>query len=133
LANVTITSFEDFDPGDARFDVITFVASIHHMDLSGALRKALDLLAPGGELLVVGLAADKSILDWTCAGLTWPFACLGSRLHRETPNIGGPVAANPPGEHQRFWWPAKYGHAWISPCKGRRRFTWQHPRTRSGI
>jgi SAM-dependent methyltransferase len=94
LANVTVecTRFEDFDPGDACFDVVTFVASIHHMDLSGALRKALGLLAPGGELLIVGLAANKSILDWTYAGLTWPFAYAGSRLHRETRNIGVPVA-----------------------------------------
>jgi SAM-dependent methyltransferase len=94
LVNVTVehTSFEDFDPGDARFDVITFVASIHHMDLSPALEKALFLLAPGGELLVVGLAANKSIADWALAGVAWPFAYGGSRLHRETRNIGVPVA-----------------------------------------
>jgi hypothetical protein len=48
----------------------------------------LFLLAPGGELLVVGLAANKSIVDWTFAGLASPFAYAGSRLHRETRNIG---------------------------------------------
>jgi SAM-dependent methyltransferase len=94
LANVTVecASFEEFDPDDARFDVITFVASIHHMDLSPALQKALFLLAPGGELLVVGLAANKSVVDWALSAIAWPFAYAGSRLHRETRNIGVPVA-----------------------------------------
>jgi 2-polyprenyl-3-methyl-5-hydroxy-6-metoxy-1,4-benzoquinol methylase len=36
-ANVTVShqTFEAFEPGSHRFDLITFVASLHHMDLRG--------------------------------------------------------------------------------------------------
>lgn len=38
------------------YDLITMVASLHHQPLGLALRHAAELLAPGGRLLVVGLA-----------------------------------------------------------------------------
>jgi len=47
--------FEDV-PADGSFDVVTMVASLHHMELEPALRHAAGVLAPGGRLLVVGLA-----------------------------------------------------------------------------
>ncbi|MFI2105564.1 class I SAM-dependent methyltransferase [Isoptericola sp. NPDC019693] len=47
--------FEDV-PADGSFDVVTMVASLHHMDLEPTLRHAAGVLAPGGRLLVVGLA-----------------------------------------------------------------------------
>ncbi|HZU46075.1 MAG TPA: class I SAM-dependent methyltransferase [Mycobacterium sp.] len=94
FANVAVehTSFEHFDPGPARFGIITFVASIHHMDFPAALQKARSLLLPGGELLIVGLAANKSLTDWMVSALATPFAFAGSRWHRETRDIGLPVA-----------------------------------------
>lgn len=55
-------SFEDHTP-DMRFDAIVFVASIHHMDMTEALRKAKALLSPSGKLLIVDLAAPSSITD----------------------------------------------------------------------
>ena len=48
-------SFLDL-PADASYDVVTMVASLHHMELEPALRHAAASLAPGGRLLVVGLA-----------------------------------------------------------------------------
>ena len=38
------------------YDVVTMVAVLHHLDLVPALEHARGLLAPGGRLLVVGLA-----------------------------------------------------------------------------
>jgi hypothetical protein len=91
-AAVEQSSFEHFDPGSPRFGIITFVASIHHMDFAAALHKARSLLIPEGELLIVGLAANKSMLDWVLSALATPFALAGSRWHRETRGIGIPVA-----------------------------------------
>lgn len=54
---------------DAPYDVIIFVASLHHMDLATALTRAKDLLSPGGELLVVGLATYRSPGDWLISAL----------------------------------------------------------------
>lgn len=94
LANISVLQgeFADYCPGEQRFDLITFVATIHHMELRASLRKARSLLTPGGALLVVGLAANKTIVDWTISGLALPLVRLGSFMYRETRDIGVPVA-----------------------------------------
>ncbi|MCM3886548.1 bifunctional 2-polyprenyl-6-hydroxyphenol methylase/3-demethylubiquinol 3-O-methyltransferase UbiG [Frankia sp. R82] len=43
-----------FEP--ASFDVVTSVATLHHMDAAAALARMRDLLCPGGVLALVGLA-----------------------------------------------------------------------------
>jgi len=55
-------SFEDYKP-DGKFDAIVFVASIHHMDMTGALKKAKALLSPSGKILIVGIAKPTTIMD----------------------------------------------------------------------
>lgn len=59
------------------FDLITAVASLHHMDAAAALERMRDLLRPGGVLAVVGLARGISPVD---LGLLVP-AVIGTRLH----------------------------------------------------
>ena len=56
-------SFKDFTQNTS-FDAVVFVASIHHMDMTKALQKAKSLMAPGGKLLIVGLAKPSTIIDW---------------------------------------------------------------------
>jgi len=93
-ANVTVSNgdFQTFDAGARRFDLITFVASLHHMDLRAALTRARGLLTPTGAIAVVGLSANKSLWDWVWSvGSVLP-VWLGSRLHRETPDIGVVIA-----------------------------------------
>ncbi|AHC26641.1 MULTISPECIES: class I SAM-dependent methyltransferase [Mycobacteriaceae] len=85
-------SFDDFDSGGDRFDLITFVASLHHMDLCTTLQRARGLLAPGGTIAVVGLSANTSVGDWLISALCLPAVRLGSRWHREHPDIGVVVA-----------------------------------------
>lgn len=94
VPNVTLigTGFLAFEPGERRFDLIVFVASLHHMDLTVALRRARDLLRPGGDLLVVGLSANHSAWDWILSGLALPIIRIGSRLHGETYPADVPVA-----------------------------------------
>src|SRR5262252_7887456 len=50
-----------FEP--ASLDLVTSVASLHHMDARAALRRMSDLLRPGGVLAVVGLARGVSPAD----------------------------------------------------------------------
>lgn len=85
---ISCTSFEDFDPGPRRFDLVTFVASLHHMDLRTTLTRARDLLTPTGEIAVVGLSANESAWDWVWSACCMPLAALGDRLHGSTPDIG---------------------------------------------
>lgn len=49
--------------GEGEADLITMVAVLHHLDLGGALDQIPRLLAPGGRLLVVGLAKVDSVAD----------------------------------------------------------------------
>jgi SAM-dependent methyltransferase len=48
---------------DGGADLITMVAVLHHLDLDGTLGQIPRLLAPGGRLLVVGLARADSLAD----------------------------------------------------------------------
>jgi SAM-dependent methyltransferase len=59
------------------FDVITAVASLHHMDTAVALRRMRDLLRPGGVLGIIGLARGSSPIN---VALTVP-AAIGVRWH----------------------------------------------------
>ena len=96
VPNVTVSQdgFHEFNTGAQRFDLITFVATLHHMDLRTTLAKARSLLTPTGEIAVVGLTADKTPWDWALAvGRVVPCR-IGSRLHNETRDIGV-VVANP--------------------------------------
>ena len=48
---------------EANFDFVCANTSLHHMDFTAALTTMARLLRPGGQLAVIGLAADKSIGD----------------------------------------------------------------------
>ncbi|KXO91127.1 class I SAM-dependent methyltransferase [Tsukamurella pseudospumae] len=52
-----------FDAAAGPYDLITMVATLHHLDLESALERCRELLAPGGRLLVVGLAREESLTD----------------------------------------------------------------------
>lgn len=54
-----------------RFDVVTAIAALHHLPFERALAHARDRVAPGGRLLVVGVAQLGSRTDeaWDAASL----------------------------------------------------------------
>ncbi|MGN6791109.1 MAG: class I SAM-dependent methyltransferase [Streptosporangiaceae bacterium] len=58
-------SFEQFASaaGNGEADLITMVAVLHHICLDETLARIPRLLAPGGRLLVVGLARVNSVAD----------------------------------------------------------------------
>ncbi len=76
-------SFEGFDAPPESLDAVVFAASLHHMDGETAVRKAKKLLKPGGQLLIVGLAAPSGPGDWSLEALRVIPAKLGTALHRE--------------------------------------------------
>ena len=77
-----LTQLFDDLPTDQSFDLITMVASLHHMELEPTLHLVRQLLRPGGQFLVVGLSARKSVADWVISALSVPVASIGSVLHR---------------------------------------------------
>lgn len=67
LAAVSSTFLE---PGS--FDFVCSVTAIHQMDFDRALRAMAGLVAPGGKLFVVGIAAAKGPADLAFAALQVP-------------------------------------------------------------
>ncbi|HLT83996.1 MAG TPA: methyltransferase domain-containing protein, partial [Phototrophicaceae bacterium] len=51
-------------PALGLFDTVACVATLHHLPLRPALRRLGELVTPGGRLVVVGLAASASVVDW---------------------------------------------------------------------
>ncbi len=97
--NVTleVADFCAMPLGPSCFDLVTFVATLHHMDLVTALRRARAVLRPGGELIVVGLSANKTLSDFAVSACLLPVVRLLSRLRHEAHDVG--VAAVPPREN----------------------------------
>lgn len=84
-------------------DLVTAVASLHHMDAEAALRKMADVLRPGGVLVVVGLARDASAADIL---LAVP-AAIGNLVHRGAQAWRRRGAGRPPepGYQSPVIWP----------------------------
>ena len=91
--------FEQFaaEAGDGQTDLITMVAVLHHLDLEDTLARIPGLLAPGGRLLVVGLARADSLPD-LAADLISATAnpVMGLIRHpRPARQAGGPAPGQP--------------------------------------
>ena len=83
-----------FEP--ASLDLVTSIASLHHMDARAALRRMSDLLRPGGVLAVVGLARASSLAD-LAAEIP---AVIGTQLHRAASAIRRHAAGRPATAYQ---------------------------------
>jgi SAM-dependent methyltransferase len=114
-----------FQPGS--LDLVTSVASLHHIDAEVALRRMADLLRPGGVLAVVGLAGG---IDLAGLGLLVP-AFVGGRMHkaasaRQRRDAGAyqpPVVWPPPLTYRG----TRRLAARILPCsRYRRRLYWRY-------
>ena len=70
------------------FETVTCVAVLHHLPLDEGLAALGALVAPGGRLIVIGLAAEKSPWDWVVTGLGILPIRVMSAWHRETRDVG---------------------------------------------
>lgn len=92
VPNVSIVEAGFADQPSAPVDLVTFVASLHHLDLRASLVQARAMLRPHGELAVVGLSANTTVRDRLWSGACLPAVRVGSWLHRENRDIGVVVA-----------------------------------------
>lgn len=133
-------AFEDLQITGARYDLITVVAVLHHLDLVPALSKARELLRPRGRILIVGLARETAAdVPWTLVSMLLN-PLIGAIRHprharrypegmtaptaepRETfVEIHRAMSAALPGARMRrglFW---RYTAVWTAPCPDRGR------------
>ena len=80
----------------ASADLVTSIASLHHMDARAALRRMSDLLRPGGVLAVVGLARASSPAELAAV---IP-ASAGTHLHLAASSIRRHAAGRPAPAYQ---------------------------------
>ncbi|GEK19663.1 class I SAM-dependent methyltransferase [Cellulomonas xylanilytica] len=77
-------------PRAERFDLVTCFATLHHLDLDEGLRRLRDLVAPGGRLVVVGLASVRTPTDAALSLAAVPAAMVADRA-RGVWEHGAPV------------------------------------------
>jgi SAM-dependent methyltransferase len=77
-----------FEP--ASFDLVTAVASTHHMDFAAALGRAGELARPGGTVAIIGLARNATAGDWLRDVGGVPLS-LAYRLRRGRWRPGAPI------------------------------------------
>jgi SAM-dependent methyltransferase len=113
---------------DEPFDFVACSATIHHLELTPALRLLRELTAVGGTLVIVGLATNASPLDWSISALSVAPVRL-ARIGRGWHDHGAPkqdpreswaeirraVRAELPGAtyRRRFYW--RYSVVWNQP------------------
>ena len=73
----------------ASFDLVTAVASLHHMEPRAGLTRLRDLVAPGGTLAVIGLARPDLPKDI-------PIELAGLAIHLIRPSPKGDPLVRPP-------------------------------------
>ena len=75
---------------DEPFDVVSCVAALHHLPLEAGLERLRDLTAPGGVLVIVGLARNASWWDWIVSAIGVPANWMG-RMLRGDYEHGAPI------------------------------------------
>jgi len=69
---------------EASYDVVVAIASVHHMDLQGALAKMKVLLRPSGTLIILGLYREAKIADYIYSAVSVPLNLLYLSWHHSS-------------------------------------------------
>lgn len=63
------------------YDFVSAVAVVHHVEFERAVKAMVRLLAPGGRLVIIGLARNRTVQDWIISGAGVPAARFKARRH----------------------------------------------------
>jgi SAM-dependent methyltransferase len=72
------------------FDLISAVATLHHLELRPALVRFRNLLRPGGVLVVIGLYRGETLVDLAFSATAFPVSWI-LRSRRGCADVGAPV------------------------------------------
>ncbi|MEU0007674.1 class I SAM-dependent methyltransferase [Streptomyces sp. NPDC006314] len=108
---------------EGAYDVVSAVAVVHHArfeDATGALAR---LVAPGGRLIVVGLAYNHTVLDRVISGCGLPVSWLYTRVRGGKRSPAGMPVEEPP----MHWGEVRAAARRLLPgCRFRRRLLWRY-------
>ncbi|MGP4094419.1 class I SAM-dependent methyltransferase [Nonomuraea sp. KM90] len=81
---------------EGKYDFISAVAVTHHAEFRQSARALARLLAPGGRLVVIGLALNRSPSDWVISGTAQVVSRLLQLRHGPKSGPGQAVPGTPP-------------------------------------
>ncbi|MFJ4630809.1 class I SAM-dependent methyltransferase [Streptomyces sp. NPDC088847] len=124
--NVTFVEadyLDDTSLADGTYDFVSAVAVVHHTEFDNAVARLVRLLAPGGRLVIVGLAYNKTFLDWMISGCGLPVSRFLARRHG---GKLGPVGM--PVEDTLMSWGEARGNvrSLLPGARFRRRLLWRY-------
>ncbi|MCF6523087.1 bifunctional 2-polyprenyl-6-hydroxyphenol methylase/3-demethylubiquinol 3-O-methyltransferase UbiG [Streptomyces sp. JJ36] len=125
--NVTFAEADLLDDGhgllaDGKYGFVSAVAVVHHVGLAEALAAMRRLLAPGGRMVVVGLARNRTLLDWVVSGAGVPAARVLARRHGGTDHPPGMRVVMP----ETSWGAVRRDARRLLPgCRVRRHLLWR--------
>lgn len=125
-ANVTFHEGDYVDTEtlpEGKYEFVSAVAVVHHTRFEDAVQGLVRLLAPGGRLVIVGMAYNHTALDWVISGCGLPASLLNARLRG---GKRGP-AGMPVKDSAMHWAEArKAAHRLLPGCRFRRRLLWRY-------
>ena len=125
-ANVTFHEGDYVDTEtlpEGKYEFVSAVAVVHHTRFEDAVQGLVRLLAPGGRLVIVGMAYNHTALDWVISGCGLPASLLNARLRG---GKRGP-ADMPVKDSAMHWAEArKAAHRLLPGCRFRRRLLWRY-------
>ncbi|MDV7222309.1 class I SAM-dependent methyltransferase [Streptomyces prunicolor] len=124
--NVTFVEADYLDAtslAEGTYDFVSAVAVVHHTEFEDAVARLASLLAPGGRLVIVGLAYNRTFLDWVISGCGLPVSRF---LARWNGGKLGPVGM-PIEDSAMCWGEAREGVRRLLPgARFRRRLLWRY-------
>lgn len=126
LANVRLLEADYLDDPrlvEGAYDFVTAVATVHHADFEEAIRRLQRLLAPGGRLMIVGLAFNRTPLDWVISGAGVPASRFNALLRG-----GNRAPAGMPVEDAAMSWgeARRTARRLLPGSRFRRRLLWRY-------
>ncbi|MEU0410938.1 class I SAM-dependent methyltransferase [Streptomyces griseorubiginosus] len=108
---------------EGKYDFVSAVATVHHAPFDDAVGGLVRLLAPGGRLVIVGMAYNKTPLDWMISGCGVPVSLFLRRLRggRRAP------AGMPVKDSAMHWGEVRKAARRLLPgCRYRCRLLWRY-------
>ena len=116
-------TLDDYTP-NKKFDFITCIASIHHMDFEKSLIKIKNLLKDNGKLIILGLYKEKFLIDYLYSLI----ACIPNKvrcmINREDNNSSLKIKLKPANMNYKEI--EEISNKILGDCKIRRHFYWRY-------
>jgi SAM-dependent methyltransferase len=123
---VTFLRADYLDDGclpEGAYDFVSAVAVVHHAPFERAVGRLVRLLAPGGRLVIVGLAADRTLRDRLISGCGVPASRLLARLYGGKRDPAGMPVEDPVTSWDEV---RQAAHRMLPGCRFRRRLLWRY-------